>query len=119
MVLPDGSKHEPGTLRLCMERTISPVSMLHRGDVAGRPIGMFASAPREIETTVEEGSAHFFFQRNGDEDLALIGYAVWAGDRTTFFDMTGYAKAHEMAAIYEGPDAVVLIAGWGQGRKRR
>ncbi len=116
MVLPDGSTHAPGGLRICLEQTISPASTLHRGDVGGRPVGMFLSAPRPIELTVEDGKAQFVFKKTIDDELALIGYAVTEGDETTFFDLGRYvterAANRYPVSDWSGDEvAVVLIAG--------
>ncbi len=116
MVLPDGSMYPPGTLRICLEQTISPASTLHRGDVEGRPVGMFLGAPRSVELAVEEGQARFVFKKTFDDKLALIGYAVTDGTDTTFFDL-GRFVTKRAASRYPIPDrsgddvAVVLIAG--------
>ena len=116
MVLPDGSTHAPGALRICLEQTISPASTLHRGDVEGRPVGMFLGAPRFVELAVEEGQAQFVFKKTFDDELALIGYAVTDGRDTTFFDL-GRFVTKRAASRYPIPDwsgdevAVVLIVG--------
>lgn len=116
MVLPDGSVHDPGILRLCLEQKISPVSTLHRGDVEGRPVGMLSSAPRPIELAVEEGQAQFVFTPNDEDKLALMGYAVRVGRETTFFDMSrfGATRTTTLFLIPNSSDhevAVVLVAG--------
>ena len=73
MVLPNGSTHAPGLLRICPDQAISPVSILHRTDVGGRPMGMFLSVPRNVEMSVEEGKAQFVFMRNARDELARVG----------------------------------------------
>ncbi len=115
MVLPDGSTHAPGLLRICLGRTLSPVSILHRTDVGGRPMGMFLSVPRDIEVSVEEGKAQFIFKRNARGELALVGYAIDAGSETQFFDMERYGTTRRVAKaskpdVNEFSDAVILIA---------
>ena len=115
MVLPDGSTHEPGSLRICTDRAISPVSILHRTDVAGRPVGMFLSVPRDVEVSVEEGKAQFIFKRNTRDELVLIGYAINAGRETRFFDMARYGTTRTAAKVSnpnanEFDGAVILVA---------
>jgi hypothetical protein len=115
MILPDGSEHPAGSLRICFDQKISPVSILHRADVGGRPTGMFLSAPRGIEESVAEGQAQFVFKRTVRDELVLLGYAVSAGGETTFFDMTRYGTkrtAAVAATIDAGrfDDEVILIA---------
>jgi len=115
MVLPDGSTHPPGALRICTDRAISPVSRLHRTDVAGRPVGMFLSTPRAIEETVKEGAAQFIFKRDNRDDLNLIGYVITVGNKTTFFEMARAGTVRETAYVSntdanERDDVVVLVA---------
>jgi len=116
MVLPDGSTHAPGVLRICKEKTISPASSLHTSDVAGRPVGMFLSVPRDVEMSVEEGKALFVFKRSIRDEIELVGYAVSDGSGTTFFDMGRYGATRTAAGVpildpNGSDDTVVLIAG--------
>jgi len=115
IVLPDGSRHAPGVLRICTDRAISPVSRLHRTDVGGRAVGMFLSAPRAIEDTVKEGTAQFIFERDNRDDLNLVGYVITAGNKTTFFEMVRAGGVRGTATVSkpdarERDDVVVLIA---------
>ena len=41
VVLPDGSVHPAGPLRLCLERNLNPVAELHQISVGGGPQGLF------------------------------------------------------------------------------
>jgi len=116
MVLPDGSTHAPGLLRICKDRTISPASSLHRSDVEGRSIGMFLGAPRHVEMPVDEGRAQFVFKRTIDDKLVLLGYAVNLSNETTFFDMSRstdarVANGDSIPDLNGDAEAVVLIAG--------
>jgi hypothetical protein len=115
MVLPDGSKHAPGVLRICPDRDISPVSKLHRTDVDGRAVGMFLSVSRAIEDSVAEGSAQFVFKRDNGDDLNLIGYVITSCDKTTFFEIHSPGTVRETSYVsnlgaIELDDDLVLIA---------
>lgn len=92
VVLPDGSRHAPGTLRICTDRAISPVSNLHRTFVGGTPVGMFFSTPRAIEDSVDAGTAQFIFERGAGDELNLVGYVVSARDKTTIYEMARAGK---------------------------
>jgi hypothetical protein len=87
MVLPDGSEHPAGALRICADLVISPVSSLHKISVGGRPVGMFLSVPRSIEENVEAGTAQFVFRRTPRGELNLVGYVVSARNGTTLYEM--------------------------------
>ena len=122
MVLPDGSKHAPGVLRICTDQDFSPVSKLHRTDVNGRPVGMFLSVSRAVESSVEEGAAQFVFKRNSSDDLDLVGYSVTTCNETTFFEILRTRKVREAAYASnlnasEGDDMVVLVAARVAGAK--
>lgn len=114
MVLPDGSVHAQGVLRVCADRRISPVSTLHRSYVDGHPAGMFMSVPREIEDSVESGSAQLVFVKE-DDALHLLGYVVSGRDGTTFYEMTRRGGltadgSRGRRTLRHREDAVVLIA---------
>ncbi len=73
-VLPNGSVHEAGTLKLCLERTHSPVAAYHRIYVAGHAVQMIQSRTGRSESP--SGTEPFFlFHRNVLNQLELIGYA--------------------------------------------
>ncbi|MDX1389313.1 MAG: hypothetical protein R3344_08985, partial [Acidobacteriota bacterium] len=72
-VLPDGSVHDPGSLKLCLERVFSPVAAHHRVYVEGRAIHMVQSRVGHSESP--SGDQPFFlFHRNALDQLELIGY---------------------------------------------
>lgn len=115
MVLPDGSEHASGALRICTDRAISPASNLHRTFVDGRPVGMFLSAPRAIEESIEAGTARFIFERGVGDELNLVGYVVTARGGTTIYEMmrTEAAPKIENIARADGGirnDRVILVA---------
>ena len=80
VVLPDGSSHAPGSLRLCELRTLTPVSSLHSIQIDGRPIGMFISRSQPTERSGGQ-QAFIAFRLNDRGALELEGYAVPNGDR--------------------------------------
>jgi len=114
MVLPDGSEHAPGALRICADRVISPVSSLQRISVDGRPIGMFLSQPRAIEESVESGTAWFMFQRTEGDELDLVGYFVNARNGTTLYEIqragAGRKATNERADAGQRDAVFVLVA---------
>jgi hypothetical protein len=79
MVLPDGSIHEPGPLRLCLQQMYTPASGLHEIRVNGATIGLFMSRVGTSEQPVD-GVPIVVFQRNGTDEHYLVGYAWPDGD---------------------------------------
>ena len=97
-ILPDGSAHAPGTLKVCTDTAISPVAQLQRTYVDGMPIGAFLSRRQTGELPVsDKAPALFVFQRDLEGRLCLERYAVWDGRKARSFDMTT-AKSNEMVA---------------------
>lgn len=115
IVLPDGSEHAPGALRICFDLVISPVSSLHGISVGGRPVGMFLSVPRSIEESVEAGTAQFVFRRTARDELNLVGYVVSARSGTTLYEMQRAGAGRKAADtanadVGQRDDRVVLVA---------
>jgi len=108
VVLPDGSRHEAGALRICTGRTLSPVSTLNRIFVGGKPTGMFRSTPRAIEEHVSEGAAQFIFERGVGDGLNLVGYVVSGRNGTTIYEMARPEVLRADAGARN--ETVVLIA---------
>jgi hypothetical protein len=74
-VLPDGTQHDAGSLRLCNDRAFSPVSSLHRIHVDGMPVGMHITRHSSGKGTgVTEPT--MIFNREDDGHLRLLGYAL-------------------------------------------
>ena len=114
VVLPDGSSHPPGSLRICLSSKESPVRGRHVTSVDGRAIGAFQSrlgfAP---EAAAQGGTAYFVFRRNGHSQLVLLGYAAYLGDRWHTYRMAqGPAAlvAFEGSPIKAPKDTVLLAA---------
>lgn len=72
--LPDGSLHEPGTLRLCLDRDYSPVRSIHTASIDKRTIG-FMNSRRSIGEGVTN-QPFMMFARAADGRLQLYGYAL-------------------------------------------
>lgn len=75
MILPDQTVHGPGSLRVCVERRISPVTMAHTVALDGRPIGMYLSRIGLGEGTPEGTDAVIVFVRNESDQFVLEGYS--------------------------------------------
>ncbi len=78
VVLPDGSTHDAGSLRICLTRVYSPVSGLHETSVDGATAGLLRSRRGTGEDAVVE-RPYILFQRTARGALRLIGYA-WEED---------------------------------------
>jgi hypothetical protein len=74
IVLPDGSVHDSGSLKVCMHHQMNPITGLHEVRVDGMTIGLFAS-----RTGASEGrsGAHpvMVFHRGEHGRHHLVGYA--------------------------------------------
>jgi len=121
IVMPDGSSHPAGAIRVCLSLEYSPVAGLHKTYVGGEFAGMFLSRRALSEGPAEEDlkSAYFMFQRNGEGELVLLGYALPAGDRFQTFRMEDIGRkpngsqsqlAGNRAEPEEGNGKLVLLA---------
>jgi hypothetical protein len=93
-VLPDGSVHPPGELRLCLIRSMSPISSAHHTHVDGHSVGYFMSVKTNF-ATADPGFAaapYFEFVRNWHGELELRGYAVTDGTTMLAYDLTKLNK---------------------------
>ena len=79
-VTPDRVTHEAGTLKLCVARVHSPVSVLHKLYIDGHMVGMHQSRAGRSEGPVES-EPYVQFHWNGRGQLLLVGYAWPEGDR--------------------------------------
>jgi hypothetical protein len=117
MILPDGTRHEAGTLRVCETQKLSPVATLHKTFVNGMPVGMFTS-----RTGTSEGQDHtqpfMVFERNSEGHLALVGLGWPEGDATRTFTMIGSkqqrnsrsSRQQELARSDDEEQPTVLMA---------
>ena len=91
-VMPDGTEHEAGTLRICMNRQYSPVAGLHEMSADGGSTRMYISRMQTSEGVVDDATPYVMFRRNGGGSLVLTGYAVPDGDRYLVFRMESIAN---------------------------
>ena len=80
--LPDGTVAERGTLRLCIERNLSPVTVLHEVSANGIPLGLYAARAERSEGSSLPRPVVAFTPR-ADGTLALSGYAEGGGRTVT------------------------------------
>ena len=78
VLLPDGTVAHRGTLRLCVERNLSPVTVLHTVSANGVPLGLY---PARAERSEASGLPRpvVAFAPLTDGTLALSGYAEGGG----------------------------------------
>jgi hypothetical protein len=81
-ILPDGSTHEAGEIRICMNQEYAPVTALHRVYANGMPVGLFVSWKRPSEAR-DLSEPHVLFHRLPSGALRLVGY-VWPETRRAF-----------------------------------
>jgi len=88
IVLPDGSRHPAGALKICASRVHSPVAALHETRIDGRNVGLYPSRTGlNEETSSSAAEPYLVFQRDAAGDMVLQGYAVPEGDRMRTFLM--------------------------------
>jgi hypothetical protein len=73
--LPDGTVHEAGGLTLCDDRSLTPVTSLHRTLVNGHPVGLLLGRKARSEGGGEL-SPVVFFSRDDEGRMELFGYAL-------------------------------------------
>jgi hypothetical protein len=115
IALPDGSIHEPGTLRVCLTSKHSPVEGMHHTSMDGHPIAMFRSRLGESEGLGGQESSFFVFTKRDDGALELQGFATAKRDgRLTTYQMaleqvtTRWALAKEFNS--DDSDMVLVAA---------
>jgi hypothetical protein len=92
VVLPDGSVHEPGDLRLCM-KSHGPNSGTYEIAVNGRAIGQWPSRIGSSDSSDLKHSLAVF--EWVDDRLALVGYARPAGDKMRTYVFHSYGPVPE------------------------
>jgi hypothetical protein len=97
IVLPDGSAHPAGSLRLCVGGEFTPETRFHEAQIDGRSIGLFIGLTRMSEGG-EPGDPVVLFERNADGNLLLTGYAVPEDGRTRAYWMTGVGRSSHARA---------------------
>ena len=74
-VLPDGSAHEPGALKLCRGTDYNPATTLHSSFVNNMAVGMLFGRSSASESAGNE-QPFLVFVRNDLGQLRLFGYAL-------------------------------------------
>ena len=120
VTLPDGSTHDAGALRLCLQQMWTPASGLHEIRVNGNPTGLFMSRLGRTEGLVE-ATPIMVFARNPSGEHRLIGYAWPDGDvmRTYTLRKSGktsatIAKRANLPLFDRSAADVVLVAALAQ-----
>jgi hypothetical protein len=119
MILPDGTAHPRGTLRLCFSEALSPVTGLHRAYVDGRFAGMFVSRRGTSEAPGEDRNPFLMFARKASGQLELKAYAIpLSDDRLRSYHVgpiVSGATAHNEAEVStEATAPLVFLAALGQ-----
>ena len=115
IVLPDGSTHEAGSLKLCLQQMWTPASGLHEIRVNGRSIGLFMSRVGTSEAPVERVPV-VVFRRNGTDEHYLLGYAWPDGEIMRTYLLHKFGKAPRAIArksrlpLLESETTEVLMA---------
>lgn len=97
VTLPDGSVHDNGTLRVCLERDLTPVSGLHAIYVDNVPIGYFSSQAFAPEDATPRPAA-VAFERSADA-TRLIGYTVSNGRSVEAYRLRPEARARARRVV--------------------
>jgi hypothetical protein len=115
VVLPDGSVHEPGSMRICLKRSYSPVAGLHEVSV-GNTMEMLIS---RVEPTEGGTGTAMVFRRDEQKRYHLIGYTRRNGQSTMSYALKtfGPKSARQsrklpllLTASVDDRDDIVLVA---------
>ena len=98
VVLPDGTRHAAGLLRICYDRSYTPVAGLHRTFVDGDFVGMFISRRVQSEGPVPNQAPFMLFRRDVDERWRLQGYALPDGTGLVSYRLTDTSKSRRGGA---------------------
>ena len=96
-VLPDGSRHPAGLLRICLDRDYSPVSGLHTIVSEDRGPGWFLSRRNRVEGE-DAASPRMAFVRDSSGALRLRGYTLARGHRVEAYWIEPPRGVHVAAA---------------------
>jgi hypothetical protein len=94
VVMPDGSRHPAGSVKICMSRAHSPVTSFHVTRVNGSQIGLYPSRTFLNEEIDAGNDAYMVFRRNASGELVLQGYAVPEGHRMRTFLMAHPSRVY-------------------------
>jgi len=125
IVLPDGSVHEPGALRLCL-KSVDPISGYYEISINGAALGRW---PSRIGESEGPASAHpvAVFKWTDEGNLQLVGFARPNGSRMATYAFHGYGKlskqfiadASKMLSPEQADGYVTYIAQAGSPRRGR
>jgi hypothetical protein len=108
-VLPDGSQHPAGQLRICLDRDYSPVAGLHTIAADGHATGRFLS--RRVKPEVGSPEApQVAFVRDAAGVLVLRGYTLAHGGRVDAYWMAPARSGAVATASRPTADTVWLAA---------
>ena len=116
--LPDGSMHEAGAIKLCLQQMWTPASGLHEIQINGASFGLFMSRVGRNEGRIEDVPM-VVFQKNATGQHHLIGYAWPDGDamRTYVLHQSGKAsstmarsKRKKRLPLFETEDHEIVAA---------
>ena len=105
-VTPDRVTHEPGSLKLCVERVHSPVSVLHKLYINGHPVGLIQSRTGRSEGPATQ-DPYVQFRRNGRGELLLVGYAWPDGKRMRTHILACGAETRAQSCTPSDPGATI------------
>ena len=108
MVLPDGSIHEPGTLKICERRAFTPVASLHAMYVEGAPVGMLLSR-RRVSETAEDEAPSIVFERDARGRMRLLGYVRPESGTSVSFTLAKPTERTVRSPLVDAP-TVALVA---------
>ena len=104
-ILPDGTVHPAGGMRLCLDRNLNPVTGIHRVYVEGAPAGYFMSRASKPEAPRNADPLVLFYADAGR--LRLVGYTVT-------FDGKMFSYRLQNSRVTQGP-ALALSQGGTSG----
>ena len=123
VVLPDGSVHPPGTMVLCFEGQLNPVTRMEAITIGGRAQGMYPgrTRPSEMRTAIP----YVVFQRNDNDEWILIGLVRpprARNETATSVRLTDPGRVEQLLALGleqrpPGPGTVLVGNPSGEGRR--
>jgi hypothetical protein len=102
MLLPDGSHHEAGTLRICERRTFTPVASLHAMYVEGAPVAMLMSRKQTSEAA-DYGSPTILFERDRGGRMRLLGYVLPQSGASVSYTLAKPSEPTVRSPLSEAP----------------
>jgi hypothetical protein len=115
IVLPDGSTHDAGSLRLCLQQMWNPVTGLHEIRVNDRSMGLFMSRVGLSESRVARGPI-LVFHRYGTDERHLIGYAWPRGEVMRTYSLREFGKVRDQGVqtanlpLFDSSQDAILLA---------